>query len=114
MNSSIENFVGVFEDVFSKEYCDRVIQYFEDTHAAGFSYTRQQEREDTLKTDKDDTVVWGDMSHSNLLGAFNNVFWACYEVHIITMLGKCKKLKLVRAIINGITNLILENTVLGY
>ena len=81
MNASIENFVGVFEDVFSKEYCDRVIQYFEDTHAAGFSYTRQQEREDTLKTDKDDTVVWGDMSHSNLLGAFNNVFWACYEAY---------------------------------
>lgn len=82
MNVAIEDFVGVFEGAFTKEYCDSVIDYFEATHKAGCSYTRQQERDGTLKTIKDDTVVWGDIRHSGqLMQTFNETFWGCYNMY---------------------------------
>lgn len=80
MNVIIEDFVGVFEGAYSKEYCDKVIEYFEATKAAGCSYTRQNEDSQTLKIRKDDTFIWADLTHANnLLGDFNSKFWNCYE-----------------------------------
>jgi hypothetical protein len=82
MNVTIENFVGVFENAYSKEYCDKVIQYFETCHENGCSKTRQREVEGTLKTDKNDTVVWGDIRQDGTLTRpFNNTFWKCYGLY---------------------------------
>lgn len=82
MNVNIEDFVGVFEDAFSKEYCDSVITYFEDCREAGCSYTRQQEKNGVLKTIKEDTMVWGDIHQSkNLVHPFNDIFWQCYDLY---------------------------------
>jgi hypothetical protein len=58
MNVTIDNFIGVFENAFSKEYCDSVIQHFENCHAAGLSSTRQQSKPDTKKISIDDTQVF--------------------------------------------------------
>jgi hypothetical protein len=78
MNVTIENFVGIFEDAFSKEYCDKVIEFFEDSVKAGLGVTRQQQGE--AKTLKDDTQVY---AHSELqlkygsatINEFNDIFW---------------------------------------
>ena len=78
MNSAIENFVGTYEDAFTKEYCDSVITYFNDAEKAGLGITRQQQGD--LKIVKDDTQVY---VHSELqlkygyeiIDKFNAVFW---------------------------------------
>jgi hypothetical protein len=78
MNVTIENFIGVFENAFSKEYCDRVIQHFEACHKAGLSLTRQQQKPDLKKTSIDDTQVFMvDFLHSGeeLISEFTNRFW---------------------------------------
>jgi len=82
MNVEIKDFVGIFENAYSKEYCDKVIQYFETCHANGCSKTRQREVKDTLKTDKNDTIVWGDIGQDGeLTRPFNATFWECYGLY---------------------------------
>src|SRR5210317_1291782 len=89
MKSYIENFVGVYEDAFSKDYCDDVINQFNLLQAQGFTKTRQ-ELGDAEKTVKDDSAVWtGNFYNAecsvsglhNLIGArFNEIYWGqCYK-----------------------------------
>jgi hypothetical protein len=78
MEVTIENFVGIYEGAFSKEYCQRVIDYFEAGKQAGIAVTRQQQGESKLL--KDDLQIYGN-EEVNLKGAgtlmseFNKVFW---------------------------------------
>lgn len=82
MNVVVKEFVGVFEGAFPREYCDKVIQYFESCHENGCSYTRQRENNGTLKTDKNDTMVWGDINQNgDLVQEFNATFWECYGLY---------------------------------
>jgi hypothetical protein len=79
MNVTIENFVGVFEDAYSKEYCNSVIQYFESMKEAGMTSSRQQ-NENISKTLKNDLQLFGHDEVSitytkSFLPTFNNVFW---------------------------------------
>lgn len=39
----IEDFVGIYDNAFSSDFCNRVIEYFENAEAAGYCYTRKQE-----------------------------------------------------------------------
>jgi hypothetical protein len=86
MNVKHEQFIGVYENAFSKEYCDSVIQYFENMVASGHAVNRQQQNQNVPKSAKDDLAVDAsgsvviDMKHSvNLLQNFNEVFWnQCY------------------------------------
>ena len=79
MKTTIENFVGVFEDAYSEDYCDSVIEYFETTRAMGCSRTRQEEDSGVLKLAKDDSFVWGTIHQApGLIPHFNNIFWGCY------------------------------------
>jgi hypothetical protein len=82
MSVDIENFVGVFEDAFSKEYCDSIIDYFEHFHSKGCSTTRQQEQPGISKTSKDTSTVWGDIRNTEFLPAFNKKFWECYNLYV--------------------------------
>lgn len=78
MSLKVENFIGIYEDAFTKEYCDSVINFFEDSVKAGFGLTRQQQGAGKLK--KDDTQIY---AHSeielkytnNLINDFNSIFW---------------------------------------
>jgi hypothetical protein len=79
MKSTIENFIGIYEDAFTKEYCKNVITYFNDAEKAGLALNRQQQH-DVSKLSKDDTQVY---AHSefclkgtfNLIKTFNEVLW---------------------------------------
>lgn len=81
MNVTVENFVGVFDDVYSPEYCSAVIDYFEMAQQKGLGLTRQMQDPNTAKTIKDDMQIY---AHSevgihytdNLINTFNSVFWA--------------------------------------
>jgi hypothetical protein len=80
MNTTIENFIGIFENAYSKEYCDSVIKYFEDMSQAGLTLNRQQQNSTVRKTAKDDTQFYGTDEISIVqtkfyLDTFNDVFW---------------------------------------
>jgi hypothetical protein len=79
MNTHFENFIGVFEDAFSKEYCDNVIEYFNSAEKAGLTVDRQQES-GTSKLNKDDSQLAAHAEFSlhttaGLIQKFNDVFW---------------------------------------
>jgi hypothetical protein len=82
MNVTIENFTGVFEDAFSKEYCDSVIEYFEFFHSKGCFTTRQQEQPGTPKTLKDTSTVWCDIRNTDFIPSFNEKLWECYNLYV--------------------------------
>jgi len=80
MKTTIENFIGIFEDAFTKEYCDSVIQYFERMDEVGSTSSRQQELINTKKTEKNDTILHGVTSTSlvaagGFVSTFNEVLW---------------------------------------
>lgn len=54
----IKNFIGVYERVFSPEFCQSVINYYEQAAQAGFVMTRQQAESNTLKIQKDDNSIY--------------------------------------------------------
>jgi hypothetical protein len=79
MNVTIENFIGIFEDAFSKEYCDSVIAHFDASAEAGLCLSRQQQT-DCTSTFKDDLQLYGhdEMSLANtktLIQGFTQILW---------------------------------------
>jgi hypothetical protein len=86
MNIKHEQFIGIYEDAFSKEYCESVIDYFEKMVKAGCTLNRQQEMKNTLKSSKNDLFHFANddpaislNANSTLMRQFNEVFWGqCY------------------------------------
>jgi hypothetical protein len=86
MNFNIENFVGVFEDAFSEEYCAGVIKHYDQLAEMGFSLSRQQ-AENTPRVVKDDYSIALSLvndvdlkTSTRLAKTFNDVFWGdCYK-----------------------------------
>jgi len=79
------NFIGLYENAFSKEYCEKVIQYFENMKVNGFTQNRIQ-AEDAIKIKKDDEALFThsaeevNFSYSGSLHKeFNNIFWDIYK-----------------------------------
>jgi hypothetical protein len=54
----IKNFIGIYEKVFSQEFCQSVINYYQQAFDAGFVMTRQQSDPSSLKIHKDDTSIY--------------------------------------------------------
>jgi hypothetical protein len=89
MNVKHEQFIGIYENAFSKEYCDSMIDYFEKMNAAGFTANRQK-HDQIAKTFKDDLAVFptfenliGLENSGNLLHAFHETLWGnCYPAYI--------------------------------
>ena len=85
MNVRYENFIGIYEDVFSKEYCESVIDYFEKMVEAGYTRNRQQEKEpNSLKDDtflfSTDDICINIRDNLVLMNQFNTTFWSeCYS-----------------------------------
>jgi len=88
MEKSIEEFVGIYKNAFSKEYCEDVIKQFNILQEQGFTKTRQ-ELGDSNKLSKDDSALWTGNFYNeeaemiglhHLIGKeFNERFWAdCY------------------------------------
>lgn len=86
MNVKHEQFIGIYENAFSKEYCESVISYFKKMVEAGYSLNRQQ-FETASKDAKEDIAVFPASSdtvislygNTNLMKKLNEVFWGqCY------------------------------------
>jgi hypothetical protein len=86
MSITHEQFIGVYEGAFSKEYCDSVINYFEKMVEAGYGVNRQQNK-GALKSSKEDTSIFATSNDIvislstdiKLMSQFNEVLWnQCY------------------------------------
>lgn len=85
MNVKHEQFIGVYEDAFSKEYCESVISYFEKMVEAGYTVNRQQQ-EHVQKSAKDDVALFSTNNtvislyeNAVLMKQFNEILWGqCY------------------------------------
>lgn len=78
-------FIGCYEDAFSKEYCEKVIKYFEDMKEAGNTMSRQK-ADSVSKVLKEDDACFAhseeEISLSNskaLQKEFNDTFWEIYN-----------------------------------
>jgi len=81
MNSTQDNFIGIYENVVSDEYCQSVINYFENMVAAGYGVNRQTQNKFS-KASTDDLAVFGTEDITiNLQGSgglqsqLNNALW---------------------------------------
>lgn len=77
----IKDFIAVYDDAFSEEYCGSAISYFDQMHASGFSLNRQTS-EKVAKTNKDDFAVYSHSEHlidlyatHRLQFEFFKIFW---------------------------------------
>jgi hypothetical protein len=77
MNVKIENFVGIFEDAFSEDFCKKVIDLFEASDRAGLTRSRQLDSPETSTIEKEDSQLHTEYSlyQSYLVHDFSEVFW---------------------------------------
>lgn len=81
---NIPNFIEVYNNVFTPEYCNKVIEYFDVADQHGFTIDRQL-HEGVSNMDKEDLVIYLPhlpMYHTDkeLMIEFNRVFWGeCYK-----------------------------------
>lgn len=86
MEVSMKQFVGIFENAYSKEYCEGLIKSYETAIEAGFGETRQKSDKNFSKTQKADTQLFNNLHNIQIpipdIKAFNEVFWGkCYPVY---------------------------------
>lgn len=85
MNVRIDKFVGIFENAFSKEYCEGLIKDYDTAIKAGYGLTRQ-DNEIFSKLQKADTQLYNTLDNIQIpitnIAAFNEVFWGkCYPIY---------------------------------
>jgi hypothetical protein len=89
MNIEHENFIGIYDNFFSEEFCDNLISYFEWCRANNKSFDRTE----LEKYKKDSSCILNptnlheiNFSYSNIqsfIGEFNDVFWnQCYKDYL--------------------------------
>jgi len=78
-------FIGIYENAFSKEYCERSIKYFDNMKEAGFTEHRMK-AENTIRTEKDDDALFAHdevslnfQSAGQMYKEFNETFWKIYQ-----------------------------------
>jgi hypothetical protein len=82
-----DNFIGVFRDVYDKDFCRHVISEFDRFQSHGLCIDRQQENPDTSKTKKEDFFVlangknlpWENFKGRDTVGVFFDGLQECYE-----------------------------------
>lgn len=77
MNTKIEDFIGVFDNAFPKDYCEHIIDVFEKADSAGFTTTRQVHENGVSKLLKDDSHVFTEypLEHISAIDFFTNTLW---------------------------------------
>lgn len=62
VKGNVENFIGIYENAYSEDYCDRVIEFFEIAHKNKLTFSRQQ-GEGVSETVKKDQSLWSGTSY---------------------------------------------------
>lgn len=86
MKATLENFIGIYENAFSHEFCHEMIKYYDAMASAGYGRSRQQ-HDGVNKFEKNDTAIFPTeeamidmMATRTLTNAFMDTFWKeCYE-----------------------------------
>jgi hypothetical protein len=86
MEAEIKDFIGVYKNAYSKEYCESLIKYFEGMSAAGLTETRQQGTPDMAKRLIDDEQVFAHETGKingcmASIKQFNEAFWGQIYPH---------------------------------
>jgi hypothetical protein len=81
MSIKHEQFIGIYENAFSKEYCENLIKDYDTAIEAGYGRTRQQaETFNTLQ--KCDTQLFNNLHNIQIpvsrIKEFNEIFWDIY------------------------------------
>jgi hypothetical protein len=107
-----ENFIAVFDDVYSQEDCQIFIDYFEKMKSLKLTYTRQevgtglahQRQDETAFLMEDDLFLSPNLPITN---RFLEKFWKCYDAYADTfsVLREAQK--------HGILSLRLQKTLPG-
>jgi hypothetical protein len=78
-------FIGIYENAFTKEYCERLIKYFDAMQEQGYTQNRMQ-AENMPKFLKDDDACYAHTEEfinlecsGNLHKEFNESFWKIYQ-----------------------------------
>jgi hypothetical protein len=78
------DFIGVYKNAFSKDYCQNVINYFDNCNEVGLTVSRQK-LDKVKKIEKEDLAIFVTQedqislaSTKILLSEFAKVFWDCY------------------------------------
>lgn len=78
---TLGNFIGIFKNAFTKEFCEQIIKQYEDMVESGHGQTRF-DSENAARTWKDDTQVFADdIDYIPLRKGtkeFNELFWNKY------------------------------------
>lgn len=84
----LDDFIGVFDGVFSEEYCNAWIKHFEEADAGGLSYNRAQgmNRESHVNADQAVDYAISRFYHNHDMklecSEFNGKFWdICYSLY---------------------------------
>jgi hypothetical protein len=81
VNYEFSNFIGVFKNAYSPEFCEQTIKHYEDMVKSGHGQTRFERRGD-LKIHKDDTQLFADdidyIPLRDVTNEFNTLFWNFY------------------------------------
>jgi hypothetical protein len=84
-----DNAVGVFDGMFSEQYCQSWIKHFDKVDAAGMAYSRVQGMDHPSHVMKDQSIDFANCSvYTNdelkiECAGFNDVFWsACYPLYV--------------------------------
>ena len=87
-NYKIDNFIGVFHNAVSKEFCDKMITHYENRASYGFSFNRQT-LENVPKNSKDNHVYPLELDIDPIAITSNHVFikdfatavWECHKIY---------------------------------
>ena len=76
-----EQFIGIYEGIYSADFCNRVIKHYEDLKEAGFGH-RRDASENIVPLSRDDETVFpasepvlSISATKELCSEFNDVFW---------------------------------------
>lgn len=85
MSASFSDFIGVFEDAFTSEYCDAIVARVENAFKSGFGNARNTEEYGAGADDFQlfsSQIVATHILSDNQLQHFNKVFWEdCYSAY---------------------------------
>lgn len=91
MKADIKDFIGVFDDVVSKDFCDDVVKYFEYLKDATLTCDRQSvegverlKKEDETYFFQDEMVKEYQLHNTNILREANYAFSACLNAYFNT------------------------------